>query len=365
MSGGAGTRLWPLSRQTFPKQLLPIVAEDESMLQETAARVSAPAFSPPIIVAGEEHRFFVKGQLENAKVKADAILLEPVGRNTATVAALAALWVLASGKDELILLMPSDHAIHDVRAFHEAIQLGIPCAQAGGLVTFGVRPDEPNTQYGYIELGDPHEKISGIHLVSRFVEKPGEARAREYFESGRFAWNSGIFLFQASAFIEEMRRHLPDSLEAISRSMKSPQRDGLFIRPDPVHSPMHRIFPSIMASWKRPIAGLSCRSTWAGPMWAHGRHSGKFRPATNRTTFCKATYSCWTVEIRWFEAMTAGLSLRSGSMEWPSSQSETRSSWRRWSAPPMSSFWLIDFRLRAETAWPRPPKSRGRGDPMS
>lgn len=234
MSGGAGTRLWPLSRQTFPKQLLPIVAEDESMLQETAARVSAPAFSRPIIVAGEEHRFFVKGQLENAKVKADAILLEPVGRNTATVAALAALWVLASGKDELILLMPSDHAIHDVRAFHEAIQLGIPCAQAGGLVTFGVRPDEPNTQYGYIELGDPHEKISGIHLVSRFVEKPGEARAREYFESGRFAWNSGIFLFQASAFIEEMRRHLPDSLEAISRSMKSPQRDGLFIRPDPV-----------------------------------------------------------------------------------------------------------------------------------
>jgi mannose-1-phosphate guanylyltransferase/mannose-6-phosphate isomerase len=232
MSGGAGTRLWPLSRQTFPKQLLPIAA-DESMLQATAARVIGPGFSPPIIVAGEEHRFFVKRQLEDAKLSADAILLEPIGRNTATAAALAALWARSTSADELLLLMPSDHVIQDVRAFHEAIRLAVPAAQAGALVTFGVRPDEPNTQYGYIEVGDPHETIAGVHRIARFVEKPDERRARDYLESGRFAWNSGIFLFKATALLDDMRRHLPDSLETLSRSMQGPSHDQPFVRPEP------------------------------------------------------------------------------------------------------------------------------------
>jgi len=232
MSGGAGTRLWPLSRQTFPKQLLPIVAE-ESMLRATAARVLGPAFCAPIVVAGEEHRFFVKRQLEDAGLRVDAILLEPFGRNTAAVSALAALWTLAQGEDDLLLLMPSDHVVNDVSAFHEAIQRGTIAAQAGELVTFGVRPDEPNTQYGYIELAEIDDKLGGVNRISRFVEKPDEQRARDYLESGRFVWNSGIFLFKASAILDEMRRHLPDSLEAISRSMNAPEKDGLFIRPDP------------------------------------------------------------------------------------------------------------------------------------
>src|SRR5687767_12727830 len=142
MSGGAGTRLWPLSRQTFPKQLLPIVAE-ESMLQATAVRVLGSAFLPPVIVAGEEHRFFVKRQLEDAKLAVDAILLEPFGRNTAAAAALAAEWTLAKGEDDILLLMPSDQVVTEVSAFHEAVQDGVVAAQAGHLVTFGVRPDEP------------------------------------------------------------------------------------------------------------------------------------------------------------------------------------------------------------------------------
>jgi mannose-1-phosphate guanylyltransferase/mannose-6-phosphate isomerase len=225
-------RLWPLSRQTFPKQLLPIVAE-ESMLQVTAARVLGAPFSRPIVVAGEEHRFFVKRQLEDAGLEVEAILLEPFGRNTAAAAALAAHWALAEGQDEILLLMPSDHVVEDVNAFHEAVRKGIVAAESGDLVTFGVRPDSPNTQYGYIEVGDPEENIRGAHRVSRFVEKPDEQRAREYFESGRFVWNSGIFLFKASVFVEEMRRHLPESLEAISRAMASPKKDGLFARPDP------------------------------------------------------------------------------------------------------------------------------------
>lgn len=233
MSGGAGTRLWPLSRQTFPKQLLPIVADDESMLQATAARVLGSPFSAPIIVAGEEHRFFVKRQLENAKLKTDAILLEPFGRNTAVAAALAAHWSLGEGEDDILLLMPSDHVVKDVAAFHDAVRRGLAAAQGGHLVTFGVRPDEPNSQYGYIELGGLEDKLEGVHRISRFIEKPDEQRAREYVGSGRFVWNSGIFLFKASAFLEEMHRHLPESLAAISRSMSAPRKDGLFIRPDP------------------------------------------------------------------------------------------------------------------------------------
>ncbi len=232
MSGGAGTRLWPLSRKTFPKQLLPIV-EQESMLQATAARVLGSSFSRPIIVAGEEHRFFVKRQLEGVGIGVDAIILEPFGRNTAAAAALAAHWALANGGDDLLLLMPSDHVIQDVSAFHDAVHKGIVAAEQGQLVTFGVRPDTPNTQYGYIEFGDSEGEPAGVHPVSRFVEKPDEARAREYVASGRFAWNAGIFLFKASVLLEEMARFLPESLEAIARAMASPAVDGLFTRPDP------------------------------------------------------------------------------------------------------------------------------------
>ena len=232
MSGGAGTRLWPLSRQTFPKQLLPIVGQ-ESMLQVTARRVLGAPFSRPIIVAGEEHRFFVKRQLENAGLAVDVIILEPFGRNTAAAAALAAHWVLTEGEDEILLLMPSDHVVEDVSAFHEVVRQAVPAAERGDLVTFGVRPDTPNTQYGYIEFGAPEQDLSGVHRVSRFVEKPDEARAREFVESGRFTWNAGIFLFKASVFLEEMRRHLPESLGAIAQAMAAPKKDGLFLRPDP------------------------------------------------------------------------------------------------------------------------------------
>ena len=231
MSGGAGRRLWPLSRQTFPKQLLPIAGQ-ESMLQATAARVLGSPFSRPIVVAGEEHRFFVKRQLESVGLGVDAIILEPFGRNTAAAAALAAHWALANGKDDMLLLMPSDHVVEDVGAFHDAVRKGMAAAERGDLVTFGVRPDGPNTQYGYIEFDDSDDELAGIHRVSRFVEKPDEKRAREYVDSGRFAWNAGIFLFKASAFLEQMGRFLPDSLDAISRAMGSSAVDGVFTRPD-------------------------------------------------------------------------------------------------------------------------------------
>ena len=281
MSGGAGTRLWPLSRQTFPKQLLPIVGQ-ESMLQATARRVLGGPFARPIIVAGEEHRFFVKRQIEHAGLEVDAIILEPFGRNTAAAAALAAHWVLAEGEDEILLLMPSDHVVEDVAAFHEAVMKAVPAAERGDLVTFGVRPDSPNTQYGYIELGEPDENLSGVHRVSAFVEKPDEARAREYLASGRFAWNAGIFLFKASVFLDEMRRHLPESLDAISRAMAAPEKDGLFIRPDPAPftaAPNVSIDHGIMEKTDRCVVvpvdmGWSDVGSWEA-LWKISPHDGQ------------------------------------------------------------------------------------------
>src|SRR5205085_2073419 len=150
LCGGAGTRLWPVSRELFPKQLLAVMGE-RSLLQETGARLTGERFAPPMVVGGEEQRFFIKRQLEDAGALPEAILLEPAARNTAAAAALAAAWLISSGRDELLLLMPSDHVIMDRDAFLHAIEMGAPTAEAGGIVTFGASPTGPSTQYGYIE----------------------------------------------------------------------------------------------------------------------------------------------------------------------------------------------------------------------
>ncbi|WP_308515752.1 mannose-1-phosphate guanylyltransferase/mannose-6-phosphate isomerase [Sphingomonas flavescens] len=230
LCGGAGTRLWPVSRQTFPKQLLPVTGE-QSLLQETAARLSGDRFAPALIVSGEEQRFFIKRQLIDIGAPVKAILLEPAGRNTSAAAALAAAWLLKAGSDDLMLLMPSDHVIGDRAAFIEAIESGCDHAQAGAIVTFGATPTEPNTQYGYIEAGAAEQPSARVRPIARFVEKPDAETASEYFSSGRFFWNAGIFLVKASTLIDEMRRYLPDSLDAIERSVAAATTDELFVRP--------------------------------------------------------------------------------------------------------------------------------------
>lgn len=227
LSGGAGTRLWPLSRQSFPKQLLRVTG-DQSLLQETAKRVSAQEFAPAIFVGGEDQRFFIKRQLEAIGAPVEAIILEPVARNTSAAAALAAAWLSAKGADELMLIMPSDHVIGNRAAFLEAVDAALPYAQEGAIVTFGATPSEPNTQYGYIEA-----QGSGAALpITRFVEKPDAATAIAYLKQGGFYWNAGIFLVKASTLLEEMRKFLPDSEDAISRSVDQASVDGLFVRPD-------------------------------------------------------------------------------------------------------------------------------------
>lgn len=230
LSGGAGTRLWPVSRETFPKQLLPITA-DFSMLQQTAVRLSGGAFRPALVVGSEDQRFFIKRQLDQCGAAVDAILLEPAGRNTAAAAALAAEWVSARGEDEILLLMPSDHVIGDDEGFQAAIQKGISQADNGAIVLFGAAPAGANTQYGYIEIDREHEPADGVFAIGRFTEKPDAATAADYVQSGRFLWNSGIFLLRASTLIEEMHRFLPQSLEAIKRGVANATIDGIFVRP--------------------------------------------------------------------------------------------------------------------------------------
>jgi mannose-1-phosphate guanylyltransferase/mannose-6-phosphate isomerase len=201
------------------------------MLQETAARVLGSMFRPPIVIGGEDHRFFIKRQLEQAKVEVDAILLEPAGRNTAAAALLASLWSLEQGQDDLLLLLPSDHVIEDRQAFEAAVQAGVPAAESGGIVTFGVRPTEPNTQYGYIQA-DESDGIGEARRVRRFAEKPDRRTAEEYLDAGGFTWNSGIFLFRASALRNEAERLLASSVEAVERSLQGKTTDDKFVRPE-------------------------------------------------------------------------------------------------------------------------------------
>ena len=206
---------------------------DRSLLQQTARRLSGKQFAPAIVVSGEEQRFFIKRQLQLADAPVEAILLEPVGRNTSAAAAIAAGWLRSRKRDEILLLMPSDHVIGDREKFIAAIETGVAHAEKGAIVTFGAQPTGPNTQYGYIEARADRRFADGAFPIARFIEKPTAEKAAEYVESGRFFWNSGIFLVKASTLLDEMRQLLPDSLEAILRSLAEATTDGLFVRPSP------------------------------------------------------------------------------------------------------------------------------------
>jgi mannose-1-phosphate guanylyltransferase/mannose-6-phosphate isomerase len=231
LSGGAGSRLWPLSRVSFPKQLLPIMTE-QTMLQATACRVAAPDFAAPLVVTDEEYRFFVEAQLTDAGVTPCAIILEPEARNTAAAIAAAANWVTANGADDLLLILPSDHLVRDSEAFRRAVAHAAPLAVAGALVTFGIQPDRAHTGYGYIEAGSAVDESNAVFAVSRFVEKPGANVAAEFVGSGGFYWNAGIFLLRASRLLSELQAHAPAVASAVAAAMAHSTQDGAFVRPD-------------------------------------------------------------------------------------------------------------------------------------
>jgi mannose-1-phosphate guanylyltransferase/mannose-6-phosphate isomerase len=227
LSGGSGTRLWPLSREAYPKQFLPLAGTD-TMLQATWRRVAPLATSAPIVVANEDHRFMVAEQLREAGCTPGAILLEPVGRNTAPAIAVAALQATAGGEDPLLLVLPSDHVIADTVAFRAAVGRAAAAAATGRLVTFGIVPTGPETGYGYIKAGAGDD----VRAVERFVEKPDAATAQGYVASGEYFWNSGMFLFRASRYLEELGRHQPQMLAACRGAFDAARRDEDFVRLD-------------------------------------------------------------------------------------------------------------------------------------
>jgi mannose-1-phosphate guanylyltransferase/mannose-6-phosphate isomerase len=233
LSGGSGTRLWPLSREQLPKQLLALVGNDRTMLQDTVSRVRGfPAVHAPIVVCNEEHRFLIADQLAEMGVADARILLEPIGRNTAPAVALAAEVSLAETeptKDPLLLVLPADHVIADAAAFRIAVTVAAPFATAGKLVTFGVVPTAPETGYGYIRHG---ELRAGAALIEEFIEKPDHVRAASFLQTGGYLWNSGMFLFSARTYLRELRRQAPTIAGSVAAVCSNIRRDGQFIRVD-------------------------------------------------------------------------------------------------------------------------------------
>lgn len=224
LSGGSGTRLWPLSRGQYPKQFLPLVS-DKTMLQETWHRLEGLTdLAAPIAVCNEDHRFIVAEQLREINVKPQAIMLEPVGRNTAPAVALAAL---AAKPDEVLLILPSDHVILDINSFQQAATLAQQLAEKDHLVTFGIVPTHPETGYGYIKLGIASHNA---YTVEAFVEKPNLAIAQTYLNSGDYLWNSGMFAFKARVFLQELGKFNPEMLEVCQRAFNEAQRDTDFVR---------------------------------------------------------------------------------------------------------------------------------------
>ena len=230
LSGGSGQRLWPLSREMYPKQLINILSE-RSLLQETAMRLSGPEFAPPMIVCNDSHRFIVAEQLREAGVQPGPIVLEPCRRNTAPAAALAALILLRDDADAVMLLAPSDHAIGRPEDFAAAVATGLSAATQGKLVTFGIVPDHPATGYGYIHRGGAIDGAEGCFVIDSFTEKPDAATAEQYIGKGDYFWNGGIFLFSAATFINTLEGLHPDMVAACRKSVADASADLDFFRP--------------------------------------------------------------------------------------------------------------------------------------
>jgi mannose-1-phosphate guanylyltransferase/mannose-6-phosphate isomerase len=231
LSGGSGTRLWPLSREKYPKQLLPLVGE-QSMLQATVARLEGlDGMAGPLLVCNEEHRFVVAEQVRTLGLQG-SLLLEPFGRNTAPALALAALWAVRDGEDPVLVVMPADHDIADGAAFRDAVSRAVKLAETGVTVTFGITPDCPETGYGYIQRGRALNDGSGAFALARFVEKPDRPTAESYLDSGDYLWNSGIFVMKASVWIAALGVCRPDILAACQQALGGGKTDGDFVRVD-------------------------------------------------------------------------------------------------------------------------------------
>lgn len=231
LSGGSGTRLWPLSRSSLPKQLLRLHGS-RTMIQNTVLRAQLPNTAPPILLCNDNHRFLVAEQMQEIGVKPGAIVLEPMGRNTAPAAAVAALITAESDPRGIVLLLPSDHVVTDEAAFRDAVVLAVRAAEAGNIVTFGMTPTGPETGYGYIQCGAALSDLEGVSKVRRFVEKPDAKTAAAYVADGGYFWNGGMFVFRADVLLDETDRLAPEILPAVRDAVTKAMRDLDFIRLD-------------------------------------------------------------------------------------------------------------------------------------
>ncbi len=240
LSGGVGSRLWPVSRELYPKQFLPLADEKLSLFQQTLERLGGmPALGEPVVVCNEEHRFLVAQQLRDMGHGGASIILEPIGRNTAPAIALAAIDALRQTEDAVLLVLPADHVIRDCAALQRAAQTGMALAGAGHLVTFGIVPHAPETGYGYIRRGAALD--DQVYAVSHFAEKPDLETANAYVASGEYFWNSGMFLFRADRYLEELDKHAPQMLAACRKAYEQASDDLDFIR---VHKESFTACPS-------------------------------------------------------------------------------------------------------------------------
>jgi mannose-1-phosphate guanylyltransferase len=280
LCGGTGTRLWPLSRASYPKQYWPLAGSgEETLLQQTQLRLRGlEGLAPPLLICNEDHRFIVAEQMRQIGVDPTAIVLEPMGRNTAPAVAVAALRASADGEDPLLLVLAADHVIRDAARFRATVEAGRPAAEAGQLVTFGIVPTAPETGYGYIEAAEALAADGGAIGVpvpiQRFVEKPDRATAEQFLASGRFTWNSGMFLFRASAILSELERHAPQVVSACRNALELEATDLDFLRLEReafAHCPNVAIDVAVMEKTDRgavlPLdAGWSDVGSWSA-LW--------------------------------------------------------------------------------------------------
>ncbi|MCB5306758.1 mannose-1-phosphate guanylyltransferase/mannose-6-phosphate isomerase [Yersinia massiliensis] len=299
MAGGTGSRLWPMSRELYPKQFLRLHGVS-SMLQETVNRLEGISAREPVVICNEEHRFLVAEQLRQINKLSHNIILEPVGRNTAPAIALAALNAISQGDDPIMLVLAADHIINDNDAFHQAVRDALPFAEKDSLVTFGIVPAGPETGYGYIHRGEVTvSDLSEAFTVKRFVEKPDIETAEQYIRTGEYYWNSGMFMFRAKRYIEELQRFRPDILEACKTAMKDTDADNDFITIDRDNfsaCPDESIDYAVMEKTNSAVvvsldAGWSDVGSWSA-LWDVS-HKDKFGNAITGDAFLHDTQNCY------------------------------------------------------------------------